>query len=169
MKQLLIMRHAKSSWKDHSLSDHDRPLNRRGREDAPRMGRFLQQHHCLPDLVLTSTARRARDTADLFVAGCEQPIPVLSQRSLYHPGLDDYWEALTTHAANQSRIMVVSHNPGSEEWLYQLTGQDERMPTAAIARLQFPSPFDWKNIANTQNAILLEIWRPRDVLFRQDA
>ena len=63
MKTLLILRHAKSSWKFPDLSDHDRPLNRRGKQDAPRMGRLLKEKGLVPDLVISSTATRAKDTA----------------------------------------------------------------------------------------------------------
>ena len=62
MKTLLILRHAKSSWKFPDLSDHDRPLNRRGKQDAPRMGRLLKEKGLVPDLVISSTATRAKDT-----------------------------------------------------------------------------------------------------------
>ena len=65
MKLLLILRHAKSSWKDPDLDDHDRPLNKRGRRDAPRMGRLLRKEDLLPDLILSSTAVRARMTAEM--------------------------------------------------------------------------------------------------------
>ena len=63
MKTLLLLRHAKSSWKVPDLSDHDRPLNRRGKKDAPKMGRLLKEKELVPDLVIDSTARRAKDTA----------------------------------------------------------------------------------------------------------
>ena len=62
MKTLLILRHAKSSWKFPDLTDHDRPLNRRGKRDAPRMGRTLRERELVPDLVISSTATRAMDT-----------------------------------------------------------------------------------------------------------
>ena len=64
MKSLLVMRHAKSSWKEVDLVDHDRPLNKRGMKDAPRMGKLLRKERLIPELILTSSARRARDTAE---------------------------------------------------------------------------------------------------------
>ena len=63
MKTLLIMRHAKSSWDESDMHDHDRPLNKRGKLNAPRMGRLLREQDLVPDLIITSSARRARDTA----------------------------------------------------------------------------------------------------------
>ena len=66
MKTLLILRHAKSSWNNPDLSDYDRSLNRRGKRDAPRMGKFLRQQSLIPDLIISSTAKRAKKTAKLF-------------------------------------------------------------------------------------------------------
>ncbi len=63
MKTLLVQRHAKSSWKDPGLDDHDRPLNKRGKKDGPRMGRLVREEDLIPDLILSSTAVRAKNTA----------------------------------------------------------------------------------------------------------
>jgi phosphohistidine phosphatase len=67
MKSLLVLRHAKSSWKDTDMVDHERPLNKRGKKDAPMVGKLLRQQHLIPELVLTSSARRARETAEAAV------------------------------------------------------------------------------------------------------
>jgi phosphohistidine phosphatase len=64
MKSLLILRHAKSSWKDPELTDHDRPLNKRGKCDAPRIGKLLKNEHLVPEAMISSTAKRARATAE---------------------------------------------------------------------------------------------------------
>ena len=71
MKTLLLLRHAKSSWDNSELADHDRPLNGRGRRDAPRMGQLLAQHDLTPDLIVTSAARRAATTAELVALAAE--------------------------------------------------------------------------------------------------
>ena len=97
MKQLLIMRHAKSSWSDENLSDHDRPLNARGQNNAPRMGAFVAEQGCLPDIIISSTAQRAAMTAKLFVEGCGTAIPIRERRGLYHPSISDYTEAINNY------------------------------------------------------------------------
>ena len=163
------MRHAKSSWKDGSLSDHDRPLNPRGLDTAPKMAEYAARQKCLPDVVLSSTANRALLTAELFVESCvelgEKEIPIVTQRRLYHPSLDDYCEAIYSKVEEtHERIMVVSHNPGSEEWVYQLTRCYESMPTAAIAIVELNEDFEWFSISRDSRGELLDLWRPKEVL-----
>ena len=164
MKQLLIMRHAKSSWKDETLTDHDRPLNKRGNATAPLMGSYVAKKECLPDLILSSTANRAISTAELFVQGAEKEIPIITQRALYHPDVHDYCETVSSKTNDEFRVMVVSHNPGSSEWIYQLTGQYESMPTAAIGIVEFDDDFQWAAINQRSKAELLDVWRPKEVL-----
>lgn len=164
MKQLLIMRHAKSSWSDENLADHDRPLNPRGQNNAPQMGKFVAEQNCLPGIILSSTAQRAATTAKLFVEGCGTDIPIRERRGLYHPSLSDYREAINQLSDPPNRIMVVSHNPGSQEWVYQLTREYESIPTATIAVLAFDDSFQWSEINQPGTAELLAIWRPKEVL-----
>ena len=117
MKTLLILRHAKSSWKHPELSDHDRPLNKRGKHDAPLMGRLLKEKELVPDLIISSTAVRAKDTALVVgeVVGYTKKISFLS--SLYSASPDAYIQAINDIAGdnNYSTILVVGHNPGLEE------------------------------------------------------
>lgn len=158
------MRHAKSSWKDETLSDHDRPLNARGRDNAPRMGGYAAEKSCLPDLILSSTANRAITTAEMFVQGASCEIPIITQRSLYHAGVADYCQAICSLANDEARVMIVSHNPGSEEWVYRLTRHYETMPTAAIAIVEFDEQFLWSRMDHDSKAELLDVWRPKEVL-----
>ena len=164
MKQLLIMRHAKSSWADGGISDHDRALNNRGQANAPLMGQFTAEQGCLPDAILSSTANRAISTAELFVEGCGRDIPIMQRRGLYHPSIADYDEAIRCLPGDPRRVLVVSHNPGSEEWVYRLTQQYETMPTATIAVLGFSDTFTWSKISDEPPAELMAVWRPKEVL-----
>ncbi len=164
MKTLLILRHAKSSWKEANLDDHDRPLNKRGKRDAPLMGALLRREELLPDLILSSTARRARATTELVVeeSGCEGEAQFL--RDLYAAGPEAYIEALSELSNHYECVMVVGHNPGLEELLEWLTGDYEPMPTAALAQVQLPIQ-SWEELMDLDEteASLLNLWRPKEL------
>ena len=89
MKTLLILRHAKSSHGNESFSDHDRPLNQRGQRDAPRIGELLSAENLLPDLIVSSTARRAHDTTELLLSASAYRGPVMYLPELYLAGPAD--------------------------------------------------------------------------------
>lgn len=160
MKTLLILRHAKSSWKDESLPDHDRPLNKRGKEDAPRMGRLLREMDLTPDLILCSTAKRARTTAGLVAeeAGYEGEIILL--RDLYAAGPEAFIEALAEVEDAHQCVMVVGHNPGLEELLEALTGEYQPMPTAALAQVDLPIA-GWSELDGEVEGKLSGFWSPK--------
>jgi len=82
MKLVLILRHAKSSWKHPDVNDHDRPLNKRGKRDAPRMGEFLQDKHLVPDFIVSSTAKRARSTAKAVAKAARYKGDIILNQSL---------------------------------------------------------------------------------------
>ena len=127
MKTLLILRHAKSSWDDGSIPDHDRPLNGRGKRDAPRMGRYLVESGLAPHVVLASTARRARDTAMAVMEECGWQGELRLLRSLYLAEPTDYVLALRSVPAAEERALVVGHNPGLESLIEGLTGESLTM------------------------------------------
>jgi phosphohistidine phosphatase len=160
MKTLLILRHAKSSWKHAGLPDFDRPLNKRGKRDAPRMGELLRQEDLLPDLILSSSAQRARQTTQAVVDFSGYGGEVHWMDSLYAAPPEAYLEALRGLDDSLKRVMVVGHNPGLEELLEQLTGEDEPLPTAAIAQLMLPIQ-GWKQIDEDVSGELVQIWLPR--------
>ena len=168
VKQLLVMRHAKSSWDDESLSDHDRPLNGRGRRVAPLMGQYLVDQKTLPDLVLSSTAMRAATTAHLVVEATGQPIPVGLDQNLYAADIDDFFGTLAHCNGSESTVMVVSHNPGVERCVHALTGKYESMPTAAIAVIELDTEGDWHDIDAMTRASLAVIWRPKEAFPDRD-
>ncbi|MGB7955409.1 MAG: histidine phosphatase family protein [Candidatus Nitrosopolaris sp.] len=94
MKSVLILRHAKSSWKHPELADHDRPLNKRGKRDAQRMGELLRNEHLIPESVISSTAIRARDTAKAVVKASGYKGKIALNRSLYAAGPEAYLKVL---------------------------------------------------------------------------
>ena len=164
-KELLIMRHAKSSWTDDSLSDHDRPLNKRGRRDAPRMAQLLNEWDLRPDIIISSTAMRARLTTQMVVEIIDsENMPVESTEDFYLAPPATYLETLQRLANSFFRPMVVGHNPGLEGLVANFTGQDEFMATAAIAHIQFDIE-NWNELEfRSSSNKLIAVHRPKEVL-----
>lgn len=145
MPQLLIMRHAKSDWGEPAAADHARPLAPRGVRAAKRMGRLLTDAGAAPDLVLTSTAVRARTTAELAAEAGVWSAPIEARGSLYGATAADVVTELA--AANlPDRVMVVGHEPTSSELVALLSGGGRvRMPTAAVACIELTG--SWADLA----------------------
>lgn len=163
---LLILRHAKSSWKDSGLADHDRPLNKRGLRDAPRMGWLLREEDLLPDLILSSTALRARKTAEMVAEKSGYEGELEYRGDFYGAEPEIYLGALSSLTDEYSRVMVVGHNPGLEELLELLTGEFERIPTGALAQVVLPI-HAWRELSDIEESSLegelVNLWRPRDL------
>lgn len=133
MKTLLLMRHAKSSWKDADLRDFERPLNERGRKSAPLMGRLMRRRKLQPELVVSSPAERARQTAALVVESAAIKSPVRYDERIYEASAAQLLEVVSQSDEAAETVLFVGHNPGMEELIEALTGAQERMPTAALA------------------------------------
>jgi phosphohistidine phosphatase len=162
MKLLLILRHGKSSWKDPSLDDHERPLNKRGRRDAPRMGRLVQEEGLVPDLILSSTAVRARATAEAVAEASGYQGTLTLTRELYGAGPTAFLEALSRLDDHYDRVMVVGHNPGLEQLLRTLTHTEHALPTAALAKVEIDIEA-WSELHRLRRGKLVQLWRPKEL------
>lgn len=162
MKTLLILRHAKSSWSNMNLSDHDRPLNKRGKRDAPRMGVLLKENDLMPDLIISSTAERAMSTAELVALACDYEREIVLTRDFYHASPDAYLEKLVGVSDEQGIVMVVGHNPGMEELVMVLSSRPEFMSTANIAHIQLPIN-SWRELNEGTSGKLVNLWRPKEI------
>ena len=163
MKTLLVLRHAKSSWDDPGLEDHERPLNKRGKKTAPRMGKLLRDEGLVPDLVISSTAVRAKATTKAVVEKAKYKGKTRYDKRLYPGGPSSIFEVLReVEDEGVDRVMIVGHNPGQEELIRALTGRDEAFPTAALARIELPIE-KWKDLDSTVEAKLTKIWRPKEL------
>lgn len=131
---LLIARHAKSSWST-GHTDHERPLNARGRADAPRVGRELAERGWIPELVLCSTAERTRETLAGFEEGTGTPWPVRYLDRLYLPELRDVLDEIGGLPDTLRAVMVLGHNPSCEEAVLRLAGEEIEVTTANVVRL----------------------------------
>lgn len=139
MKTLTLIRHAKSSWKDDNLDDIDRPLNKRGNRDAPMMGKRLSKRSPAPQLLVTSPAVRAKDTADSIAYEISYPTEEIEeQTALYHASEDDILDAVHALDDDLDDVWLVGHNPGLQDFVEKITGFDmENLPTCAVVILQF--------------------------------
>jgi phosphohistidine phosphatase len=163
MKTLLVLRHAKSSWDDSSLDDHERPLNARGLRDAPRMGQWMRRHELLPDLVISSDAVRARRTADAVAQAVGYTGDVLLDPRLYLASPDDIVEVLRTVPESPDEVvMVVGHDPGLEGLVAQLTGEWHSVPTATLVHLELPID-GWEQLDESTRGALVDLHRPKDL------
>ncbi len=145
MKTLTLVRHAKSSWKDTSLRDSERPLNKRGRRDAPEMGRRIRDHGIRPSLIVSSPAVRAWTTAKLIAAEIGYPLEFLQkERSLYLASVDDILDVVAAQDEGFNSLMVVGHNPGFTEFAnFLCPGLTGNLPTAGVVSVEFDRD-DWQ-------------------------
>lgn len=134
-RSILLMRHAKSSWGDAGLPDHDRPLNQRGQAAAPTMGKLLQKQGLLPDIIYTSTALRARETTEAFVEASDFRGPVVVVPRLYLAEPATYFDLFTEVPDGVRRPMFVAHNPGIADLVEVLSGRFQEMCTAGVAHI----------------------------------
>lgn len=162
MKTLLILRHAKSDWSNSKLSDHDRPLNHRGKYDAPRMGAWLKQQEMVPELIISSTAERALTTAEMVAQAFDFDGELRTTRDFYLAGPPAYIETLNELPDSYARVMIVGHNPGMEELLSLLTDQDRPLTTANVAVVELPID-SWADLTIFSEGRLKHHWRPKDL------
>ena len=147
MKTLILLRHAKSDWDDPELADHDRPLAARGREAAPKMGEWLKAHGPVPELVLCSTATRARQTLALALEAWGIAPETAFDRGLYLVGGAGVLARLRQAPDAAAVVMVVGHNPDTEQLARRLATKGEatalarlagKVPTAGLAVIELP-------------------------------
>ena len=161
MKTLLVLRHAKSNRKDSDVADHDRPLNGRGKRDAPRMGQLLHQQKLTPEVIVSSTATRARRTADAVADRCAFNGTLHLEGRLYLAGPGTILRVLRELGDTANRVLVVAHNPGCEELITRLTYQAEIFPTAGLAQVELPID-SWRALCSSTRGRLVNLWRPKE-------
>lgn len=143
--RLILMRHAKSDWANEGLSDHDRPLNDRGKRDAPRIADWLGENRLVPDLILCSSAARTRETCALMLSQWESPSKVHFSKRLYLAAPQTIFSVIAEDAimpdeesaSAPATVLVLAHNPGMSEAAGWLMGQMVEMPTAALVAFDF--------------------------------
>lgn len=159
MKTLTIVRHAKSSWSDTSLSDAKRPLNRRGKRDAPMMGERILEHGIRPSLIVSSPATRAWSTAKIIAEAINYPREFLQkEKSLYLASLDRILDVVMAQENGFNNLMIVGHNPGLTDFVnFLIPGLTNNLPTAGVVSVEIDRD-DWSLYERPAAKLLVHDW-----------
>jgi phosphohistidine phosphatase len=155
MKQLLLIRHAKSSWEDSSLSDFERPLNERGKKDAPIMAKRLLNKKVKIDAFVSSPAKRAKQTAKHFTKEFDlKKKNIVFEPPLYETGEENFYEVIENFKNKWDSVAIVSHNPGISSFANSLTEtRIDDMPTSSIFAIKIDED-KWNNFRTAKK----EFW-----------
>lgn len=165
-RELLILRHAKSDWHSNATSDFDRPLAKRGKTDAPKVGAWLYREGLVPDVVVSSPAERARQTASKVCKCLDiKKKQIMWDAAIYEADVPTLLQVLARCPDQATLVLLIGHNPGLEQLLLHLVGEDlefpedgKLLPTATVARLEMPELWDELPSGSGQ---LMSITRPR--------
>ena len=161
MKTLFLLRHAKSSWKDETLADFERPLNRRGKRSAETMGNYLKTKGITPDLILCSPAVRARETLELVTKAAKWSTEVRYDQRIYEASGMRLAEVVSQIDNDRKVAMLVGHNPGMEELLLLLTAESVGVATGTVAKVAVKAN-KWANAVD-KRATLEWLVKPREL------
>lgn len=168
VKTIHLLRHAKSSWSDTGVADHDRPLAPRGQRDARRLAKHLGQHGVAPALVLCSSARRSRDTLELIARSLPRKTKILVEDELYAAPAEALLQRLGRIPDVLPSALLIGHNPGLQDLALTLAGHGpgldrlrESFPTCALVAMHIPAP-TWRELM-PGTAELIDYVTPRDL------
>jgi len=161
MKTLFLLRHAKSSWKDETLADFERPLNRRGKRAAETMGDYFRSEGIVPELIVCSPAVRARETLELVSKAAKWSTEVRYDQRIYEASGMRLAEVVSQIDNDRKTAMLVGHNPGMEELLLLLTAESVEIPTGTCAKIAVKAG-KWANAVD-KRATLDWLVKPREL------
>ena len=170
MKTLVLLRHGKSSWENAGLRDYDRPLTPRGRGAAELMGEELRRRGLDFDAVLSSPARRATETLELFEPAFGKPLDIRFDEDVYAASWRTLLKIVQSAERKANRLLIVGHNPGLQNLAVELGGDAEfarHFPTASVAAISLPVK-SWRDVRSGAGTIDLFL-KPKDVLARRAA
>ncbi len=165
MKKLYILRHAKSSWDQPDLADFDRPLNQRGIITAPFMGELIARKRYLADVMISSPAKRSRQTAHLVKESSGYQANLLFDERIYEASPQVLRQILSEIDDKIISAMIVGHNPGIEGFIRYITGDIVQMPTAALASLSIEID-KWSELS-AGSGTLQEVIRPKEEMKKE--
>jgi len=155
MKILYLVRHAKSSWDEPGLADLERPLNKRGKNDAPAMGKKLYEQGEKPDLIITSPAKRAFSTARRIAKELDYSAKnIVKDETLYMADTDDFFKVIQSVPDSVKRLMLYAHNYGITYFANHISeSQIDNIPTCGVVRIDFDVK-SWKEIENKKGKMV---------------
>ena len=156
MRTLYLLRHAKSSWKDETLRDFDRPLKGRGRRAAEQMGQVLAEEKLTSPLVVSSPAVRARETTELVLESAGFKLEPRFDERIYEADVRTLLEVVRSIPDSSDTAILVGHNPGFENLLSYFTSENRHMPTCALARIEFDAA-SWSEVSEESGRLELFI------------
>jgi len=159
MKKLYIIRHAKSSWDDESLNDFDRPLNKRGKANAPMMGGRLKKNGVMPDIIISSPAKRAKSTAEIIAKEIGYEKKVHFDENIYESSVDELSKILKSIDDKNNIVFLVGHNPELNMLVDNYVKFYENIPTCGVVEIGFECD-KWADIG-PKNAKLLSFDYPK--------
>jgi phosphohistidine phosphatase len=153
-KRLCLLRHAKSDWKNSTLSDHDRPLNARGMRSAPLIAKYLDEHAIHIDWILASTATRVQQTLDLLLSTWRRKSPtIIKTESLYLASPARILGEVSKLTDEVNSVLVIGHNPGMADLASLLAARAVDFPTACLATFQVKRPQRWAEMTDPSAVI----------------
>lgn len=162
MKTLLLMRHAKSSWKDIELADHERPLKKRGHKDTFSIAKVLKKKDLIPDYIMSSSAVRSLETAQDLAEKLDYKGELSILDTLYMAEPKTYIDSIQSVPNDVERLLVVGHNPGLESLVQILGDKIDSMPTGGLAVISLPIE-TWADLSLETEDELSKMWRPDEL------
>lgn len=167
MKTLFILRHAKSSWENPDWADFERPLNSRGLDAARFIGALVYERSLNPQIIVSSPAKRAKQTAVLVKEIAEIPKPIVFDERIYEASPLALFNLIREFDEKYESVLIIGHNPGFENLVRMLTGESVSMPTAALAKINLGIE-KWSEIETDSNKLEFLI-RPKEEMKKTTA
>ena len=154
MKELILIRHAKSSWSNPLLEDFERPLNKRGAKNAPFMAKILKQKEVNPDLIISSPSKRTKDTLDFFIKEFDYKGEIIFEESIYEAPYINILKVIKNIDDKHKTIFLFGHNPGFNDLTDFLLGRfEDNIPTCGVLKIDFDTNY-WKNISKDNSKLI---------------
>ncbi|EDZ61473.1 phosphoglycerate mutase [Sulfurimonas gotlandica GD1] len=153
MKRLFVIRHAKSSWKDMTLSDFNRPLNKRGSADAPLMGKRLKERDVMPDIILSSPAQRAKTTAEIIASKVNYSKEIVFNDDIYASTEMSLHKIIKNTNDKHKTLFLFGHNPDLNMFVEEYVDFDENIVTCGVVEIEFDCK-SWKDISRKKAKLI---------------